>query len=350
MNDFAASGFGNNVNYQLNDAYIGLEYKFKIGIWTNKPGLYFHWYDLKTQQLDGDYGLSKTVFQPQWTSELEFNKAESLAFNYKLENDFPDASLLANRFSLQGYNSVFKGNALLRNERYHAASLNYRKMNMYRGINWYARASYTKKVQTVRNDIVLSGINQFSTPIITDNPETNWSFYGSFEKKIYYFRAGINTSINGFSYTQTLNDIATQNNRNSQNVGLTLKTAKRDWPRLEIGYKKGFSQFNGLTQSTYKTDAFNAEGSIEFLKHFVYKFSYENLKNTDNTNQSNFYEVANTSLRYQKKNSPFGFELSANNLFDNRAKNDFSFSDYSISNSSRYIMPRVVLLSVSYKL
>ena len=350
VNDFAASGFGNDVNYQLNDAYIGLEYKFKIGIWTNKPGLYFHWYDLKTQQLDGDYGLSKTLFQPQWTSELEFNKSESLVFNYKLENDFPDASLLANRFSLQGYNSVFKGNALLRNERFHAASLNYRKMNMYRGINWYARASYNKKVRAVRNDIVLSGINQFSTPIITDNPETNWSFYGSFEKKIYYFRAGINTSINGFSYTQTLNDIATQNDRNSQNVGLTLKTAKRNWPNLEIGYKKGFSQFNGLTQSNYKTDAFNADGSIDFLKHFVYKFSYENLRNTDNTNQSNFYEVANTSLRYQKKNSPFGFELSANNLFDNRAKNDFSFSDFSISNSSRYVMPRVVLFSVSYKL
>ena len=78
VNDFASAGFGNDVNYQLNDAYIGLEYKFKIGIWTNKPGIYFHWYDLKTQQLEGDYQFSKTLFQPQWTSELEFNKSESL--------------------------------------------------------------------------------------------------------------------------------------------------------------------------------------------------------------------------------------------------------------------------------
>ena len=350
VNDFATAGFGNDVDYQLNDAYIGMEYKFKIGIWTNKPGLYFHWYNLKTQQLDANYSLSKTLFQPQFTSELEFNKSETLEFNYKLENDFPDANLLANRFRLQSYNSVYRGNALLRNERFHTARLSYRKNNMYRGINWYANASYNKKVRTIRNDVVLSGINQFSTPVITDNPETNYYFYGSFEKKIYRFRVGINTNFSWFNYTQTLNDVTTKNDRNSQNIGLTLRTAKRDWPTIEVGYKKGFSQFNGLTQVNYKTDAFNTSGSIEFLKYFVYKFSYDNLKNTNDANQSNFFEVANTSLRYQKKNSPFGFELSANNLFDNRVKNDFSFSDYSISSYSRYIMPRALLFSVSYKL
>jgi hypothetical protein len=350
VNDFATAGFGNNVDYQLNDAYIGLEYKFKIGIWTNKPGLYFHWYDLKTQQLDANHSLSKTLFQPQFTSELEFNKSENLTFTYKLENDFPGANLLANRFSLQGYNSVNKGNALLRNERFHTANLSYRKNNFYRGITWYANAYYNKKVRAVRNDIVLSGINQFSTPIITDNPETNWRFYGMFEKKIYRFQVGINTSFNGFTYTQTLNDIATANTRNSQNVGVTLRTAKRDWPTLEVGYKKGFSQFNGLTQANFKTDAFNTSGSIEFLKSFVYKFSYENLKNTDDGNQSNFFEIANTSLRYQEKNNPFGFELSVNNVFDNQTRNSFSFSDFTIVNNFRFVMPRVILFSASYKL
>lgn len=349
-NDFATAGFGNTIDYRLNDAYVGLEYKFKIGIWTNKPGIYFHWYDLKTQQLDANYQLSRTLFQPKFTSELEFNKSESLEFNYILENDFPEARMLANRFTLQGYNSVSRGNALLQNERFHNASLRYRKMNMYRGITWFANANFNKKVKTIRNEIELSGINQFSTPIITDNPETNWRLYGSFEKKIYRFRAGITTSLNWFNYTQTLNDITTENNRNSQNVGVTLKTAFKKWPSLEVGYDKGFSQFNGITQSNFKTDAFHADGTIDFFKNFVFKFSYENLKNTDNSNQSNFYEITNASLRYQVKNNPFGFEISGTNLFDNAVKNNFSFSDYSISNAARFVMPRVVLFSVSYKL
>src|SRR5690606_14749587 len=97
--------------------------------------------------------LSKKLFQPQFTSEFEFNKSESLHFNYRLENDFPEASQLANRFTLQSYNSVFKGNALLRNARFHSANLRYSKMNLYRGINWNASANFNKKIRTIRSEI-----------------------------------------------------------------------------------------------------------------------------------------------------------------------------------------------------
>lgn len=350
INDFSTAGFGNNVDYKLNDAYVGFEYKFKIGRWVNKPGLYFHRYDLKANQLDADYSLSKTLLQPQFTSEFEFNKSESLHLNYKLQNDFPQVSQLADQFTLQSYNSVFKGNALLRNERFHSASLHYKKMNIYRGINWYANANFSKKVKTIRNQIELDGINQYSTPIITDNPETSWRFFGSFEKKIYRFRLGLNTNFSWFNYTQTLNNVTTKNDRNDQNIGVSLRTAHKKWPDFEIGYSKGFSQFNGITQSNFKNDAFNSSTAIEFLKYFVFKFSYENLKNVDSDNQNNFYEIANTSVRYQKKDSPFGFEFSANNLSDTRVKNDYSFSDYMISQRTIFVLPRVFLFSISYKL
>ena len=74
------------------------------------------------------------------------------------------------------------------------------------------------------------------------------------------------------------------------------------------------------------------------------------MKNTNTNNQTNFYEIANTSLRYQKKNSPFGFEVFVNNLLDNKVKNSYSFSDYVISERSTYVLPRVFMFSVSYKL
>lgn len=350
INDFSTAGFGNDVDYLLNDAYVGMEYKFKISKWTNKPGLYFHWFQLKTQQIDGDYSLSKTLFQPQWNSEFEFNKSESLNFNYRLENNFPEVSQVANRFTLQNYNAVFKGNALLENERYHSASLRYSKINMYRGIMLNAMASFNKKVRTTRNVIELDGINQFNTPILTDNPETNYRFYGSVSKKIYRFTLKLNSSLSWFNYIQVLNDVATTNNRNNQNIGASVKTSYKKWPDISVGYTKGFSQFNGITQSDFQSDALNASFETTFLKYWVYKFNYENLKNTNNTNQSNFFETANTSLRYQKKNSPFGFEFTVNNLFNIKAKNDYSFSDFVISERQTFILPRVFLFSVSYKL
>lgn len=349
-NDFAVSGFGNNVKYRLNDMYFGLEYKFKIGKWTNKPGLYYHFYNLKTNQNNENFTVRKALFQPQFNSDYEFNKSETLNFTYKLSNTFPEVSQLANGFTLQNYNSVFKGNALLQNEQFHTANLRYSKMNMYQGIMWNAIASYNKKVKTIRNEVSLSGINQFNTPILTDNPDTNWRFAGSVTKKIYRFNLKLNSSLGWFNYAQTVNNVNTSNDRTNQNVGLTFKTAFKKWPEVSVGYNKGFSKFSGLTQSKFQSDQVTADLELNIFKNFTFRFEYENLKNTNNNNQTNFYDTANTSLRYQKKNSAFGFELFANNLFNNKVKNDYSFSDFMVNQRSTFVLPRVVMVSISYKL
>ena len=350
INDFALNDFGNDINYTLNDAYIGLEYKFRIGKWTNKPGIYFHSYHLKTAQANGNNSLSQTFFQPQWNSELEFNKSESLKFAYKLVNNYQDATKYANSFTLQNYNAVYQGNALLENERFHNANLSYAKMNLYRSITINSTASYTKKVRTIRNEIVLNGINQYNTPVITNNPETTYRFYGSITKKIYRFNLKLNSDLNWFNFTQKVNAIETNNDRNNQRVGLSLKTAYKKWPDFSIGYAKGYNQLRGISEQKYQSDSFNADFEVTLFKNLVYQISYENLKNTNSNKQSNYFDVANTSIRYQKKNSPFGFEFTANNFLNNTVRNEYNFSDYIISEQTTYILPRVFLLCVSYKL
>lgn len=350
INDFSLAGFSNDVKYMLSDTYVGLEYKFRIGKWINKPGLYWHWYHLTTNQSETDYELSKSLFQPQWDSDYEFNKSEALRFNYKLENAFPEVSQMASNFTLQNYNLVFKGNALLQNEQYHSANLRYSKMNMYRGINWYGMASYNKKLKTIRNKVQIEGINQFNTPILTDNPETNYNISGSFTKKIYRFSVKVNTRLSWFNYLQTVNTLTTKNERTNQNLGILLKTANKKWPDFSIGYTKGYSQFSGTTKSNFETDAFNSDFETIFFKFWTYKLEYENLKNKNNYGQTNFYDIVNTSIRYQKKNSPYAFELIINNLLGIKVKNDYSFSDYLISERVTYVMPRVFMLSVNYKL
>ena len=349
-NSFSTGGFGNDINYQLNDAYIGLEYKFRIGIWTNKPALYSHWYAMQTEQASGRRVVEKQVWLPQWTSEFEFNKSETLNFSYKLEVGFPEVSQLADQFTLQNYNLVFKGNALLENEQFHSANLRYSKMNMYRGITWNAMASFVKKENNIRNEVILQGINQVNTPFLRDNPETNYNVNGSFTKKIYRFNLRLSSSLSWFNYLQTLNGVTTSNDRNNQKVGVLIKTAYKKWPTVSVGYTKGFSQFQGITQSKFQFDSYNADAEFSFFKHWTYKLEYENTSNTNANQQRNFYDLANTSLRYQKKNSPFGFELSVNNLLNTSVKNDFSFSDYLISERTTFVLPRVVLFSISYKL
>jgi hypothetical protein len=350
INDFALNGFGNNLDYSLNDFYVGLEYKFKIGNLTTKPALYSHFYHLKTKQLSTNYTLNTTFLEPELNSEYDFNDGEKLSANYKFTNQFPEANQLLERFTLQSYNLVFKGNTLLQNQKFHAASLRYSKNSMYRGLLINANLSYNKKVNTIRNVVVLNGINQFSTPILTDNPETNWRLYGTISKKIKRIRLQFNSNMSAFKYIQTLNTVTTTNNRNNQSFTLKASTFYRKWPTASIGYTKDFSQFSGLTSSNLTNDRITAEFGIDFLKHFNFKTDYEVTFNQNSNNQKTKYQIGNAYLSYQKKNKPFRFEITAENYLNNGLIVNNSFSDYVISNSKTFILPRVFMLSISYKL
>jgi hypothetical protein len=350
INDFGLAGFNNFVNYSLNDAYIGLEYKFKIGRWINKPGIYLHQFDLKTTQENKNITVSKTLLQPHFNSEFEFNQSESLVFNYKLSNDFPEVHELANRFRLQNLNSVYRGNAVLENEQFHAATLRYSKMNSYRGIMMFATASFNKKIKTLRDEINFVGINSFSTPILTNNPETSLRFSGNFSKKIYRFKMALKSSWSQFEYFQKVNNLETLNTRVNSEVGFEIKTVYNKWPDISIGYTKSIGVFKNMTESKFSSNAINANIEHSFLKNWIFKTDYDYLQNTNDNGQKNSFGIANASLRWQKKNSAFGFQLTANNIFDTTSKNNFTFSDFMISEQQTFVLPRVLLLSVQYKL
>jgi hypothetical protein len=74
-------------------------------------------------------------------------------------------------------------------------------MNMYHGVSWNGMLIYNK-TKAIRNEIQLDRINQF-TPVLTDNPETNYSANGSFTKK-HHFSLRLNTRLSWFNYSQTL--------------------------------------------------------------------------------------------------------------------------------------------------
>jgi hypothetical protein len=111
-----------------------------------------------------------------------------------------------------------------------------------------------------------------------------------------------------------------------------------------------FSQFTGLTKSHLTSDRLSFDFDIDFLKNFNFKTDYEVTFNEDSYNQKTDFRIANAYLTYQKKNNPFRFELSAQNYLNNSTKITNSFSDYMISSSTVYTLPRIVMLTVSYKL
>lgn len=343
------NAFENQIEYSLNNFYLGLEYKFKIGNLQNKFSLFANTYNLMSKQSSKNH-IKSTLIEPKLNLDYEFNPSESVRFEYLFSNRYPMASQMKEQFSIIDYNTIFQGNALLNNEKFHSATFDYSKHNLYKGLIIYANATVNKKTRSIRNSVQLLGINNFVTPEMISTPENKIKISGRVEKQIYKFKVSLRSTFNQIEYLQIINDVSVLNRRNNQNISLIARTADKNLPRLSLQYRKSFSQFYGFSNSTLVTDNVIFSVDAVLFKNFNFKTNYEITTNKNQDGNSNNYQIANASLTFKKRNYPFSFELSAQNYLNNKIKIQNSFSDYIISNNKIYSLPRILMFSVRYKI
>ncbi|MFQ3238394.1 MAG: hypothetical protein ACI9NI_000672 [Olleya marilimosa] len=352
INNFETAGFNNQLHYNLMDTYLGLEYKFQIGIATFKPAAYLHFYNWQANQLSHGISNSKIVLLPQFTSNIEFSNSEKIDFKYKLNATFPTVNRIANNFVLNNFNSVFKGDANLSNTLYHTASVSYRRFSLFRGLNYSLITTYNKRIKSIKNTIQLQGIEQFSTPVMFDQPEQTLSVSGRFSKNIKKLKLKFNSRWSYNDYYQIVNLNTSLNSSKNFNNTMSLETNFKNHPNIEVGYKHATSNYKSrgnLTQ--FLNTSFFTNLEYDFLNDFIFKADYSldtfNNKTTNNTNQ---FDMANASLFYQTEDSPWGFEVSASNMFDLKFRQTNNFSNFLIQDSKTFVLPRIIMFKVIYKL
>ncbi len=350
-NNFSSDGFNNRTVLKHNDFFAGLHYKFRTGIFTFKQGAYAHNYKWRVNQLNS-IEKDKWVLLPDFLLKIEFNKSKKIQLNYNLKTNFSDASKLANRFYLQSYNSVFKGNENLENELFHKARLRYSRFSLYRGLMLYAMINYSKKVKGFRNSVNFDGINRFLSVDLLNNADERWNVRASVRKRIKKIRYNIEGTYNNSNFKQFVNDSSTRNRNNNYSFDLGIETLFDNFPTLELGYKRSIGKYTSSgSNSKFITNEPYVNIDYDFLKGFVFNFDYTHYNYQNKAQQiNNKYDIANAVLSYQKEDSPWLFKLTFQNLFNTTFKQSNSFSDYLVSDSKTYIMPRVVLFSIGYKL
>lgn len=352
INNFENAGFGNDLRLRQIDAYTGLEYKFRWGISTHTAGIFLHHYYWETRQNNGNNTTQTWRLQPEWTSNVEFNNSEKLVFKYKLDNSLPQPDYFLSNFTLQSYNFVLRGNPQLKQERFHTFALNYNKTSMFRGLMLFANLNYNHKERSIRQQTQQEGINRFNSPVFTDNPENNWNFNANLRKLIYKFTATVSSRWNHSDYIQNINGSRTENTSINTQFGGSLKTNFKKVPVLKVGFQRSWNSFSSdLNLSRFRNDLFEAELEYDFLKSFTIRADYSAAKNRNILTQQNIrFETGNASLSYKKKNSPWSFDLSVTNFINNASRNSNSFSELLVTEQSVFILPRIWLLTVRYKL
>lgn len=352
INNFSDNGFGNAMNYRFNDAFLGIEYKFLTGIFTVKPAAFLHNYTWQNTQFSDVVKNNTTLVLPELTAEAAFSNSEKFKFKYDANVRFPNSASLARNFLLSDFNSVFRGNAALSYGRYHNFFLGYNKYSLYREYNFNAFFTYNKKTQSIKNTTALQGIEQFRTLTMFDLPENSLMNKIIFSKKISNIKLGLDFMGNYNEFFQIVNGTTSKNISKSLNLTNTVKVDFKKIPTIELGYSYKPSEFRtNFSKTTFSNNEFFANVRYEFLKDFTWEADYSKTNFTNkNAVINNVFDVANTSLFYQKENSPWGFELEATNLFDIKFRQNNSFTDFLISTQSTFLMPRIVMFKVSYKL
>jgi len=353
INNFNSAGFNNDFKYNFLDMFLGLEYKFKIGITTFKPSIYYHNYLWNTRdEREKSKTFSKNLFLPKFTSKTVLNNSEKINFKYQLKARFPSINQLIDNFILSSFNSVFRGNSDLENQLYHSISAGYYRFSLFKDLNLNININYNRRLKAIKNTTDLSGIEFFNTPIIFDQPEQNLIFNTRIIKKINNFKYKFATRFNYNDFFQLLNNNVDLNISKSISYTLGVETLFEKFPTLEINYTKDFNNYkNRNSINNFENDQLeiNLEHNLceDFILTAYYKF--ENYKNETN-NITNLFNTANASLYYQKEDSPWGFEINASNIFNIKFRQQNSFSNFLISDRTTFILPRIIMFKLNYKL
>ena len=351
INNFSSNDFGNDLNFKLNDLFLGIHYKFRTGIFTIKQGVELHNYKW---QLDNQTNLknNKWLVLPDFLAKIEFNKSKKITINYNLKTSFSDANNFANRFYLQSYNSVFRGNENLENNLYHSAKVSYNRFSLYRGLILFANLNYNKRVKGVRNVVDFNEINQFLTVKMFNNASEDLRGNILLEKNIKNIKYKFNVGFNNAKYLQELNGNQQTNKNNNYDYEFGIETLFDNFPTIEVGLKREIGNFiSSNANSKFITTEPFINLDYDFLDGFIFNFDYKRSNYQNKTlGQKNVYEIANTTLSYKNENSAWSYKISAQNLFNTQFKQSNRFSDYVVSDTKTFILPRIILFSIGYNL
>lgn len=343
--------FRNSLTYDFNDLFLGLDYKFLTGVFIIKPSLSYHKYTWQNKQLETVISNKTDILLPRFDAEATFNTSEKLRFKFVASTRFPKSEQLIENFLLRSFNSIARGNPNISYGLYNTYSLNYSKFNLLKGQRLIAGINYINKSKSIKNAIALEGIEQLVTYTIFNEPENSIRTNFVLGKRIGNIKFSFEGRGSYNEFYQLLNNVTSLNISKNLSSIVKFKTSFENLPNIELEYAYEPSFFR---TSISKNDFYNTTFSsyLDYVwKDFVLKADYSNINFTNaSQNISNIFNIANTSLFYQKEDSPWGIELSGTNLFNVKFKQQNSFSNILISDEKNFILPRIVLLKLSYKL
>jgi hypothetical protein len=351
INDFGASGFNNDSDFNINDFYIGALTNISLGKFEIQSSLFAHNYSWRINNVNS-IKKNKWVLLPNFQMTAGSGSSR-LRLNYGLRSSFSDVASFSNRYYLRSYNSAYLGNNKLENELYHSASINYTRSNLFRGTYFLGTIRYSHKLKGIISSIN-TDVNRdnYLTSLLVDNPYKGLNGTFVMDKRSKLFRYRFKIRLSAFKSIEDINSNTVESRNRDGTYDIYIQTRVEKFPKIKVGFKQSLGD-NLRNQNKFKYVRNQAYTTFNhtFLKKYLLSFDYTHTRYRNKSlNATNIYSLMNAKVEYDKESSPWSFILSANNLFDVRFKNQNSLNTYIISESRVFVLPRIAMVSIKYKL
>jgi len=342
----------NDTEYNFSDIYLGFHYRLKTGKFTITPGFSVHAYGNKNTQFGETYEDNFFRVLPDFETQIQFKKSESLTFRYNMQNSFTDVTSLAEGLVLNDYNSLQYGEPNLQNSLSHNLSLRYFSFNLFNYTNVFAFLNYNKNIDQIRSFTNFDNVIRTSTYFNSNFADESVSASGRVQRTFGKLKASMRVSYNYSKSNQFVEDVRSVNETFSQTYSPEISTNFREAPNVTLGYRYSVSDTKqGENDTQFITNAPSVEFDAYIWNAFTFRTDYSYTSQSSNVNETQSYQTWNASLSYRKdEDAKLEYQIKATNLLNIDSEVNNGSSNISVYSSETFILPRFVTFRLTYTL
>ncbi|GAB1309653.1 carboxypeptidase-like regulatory domain-containing protein [Urechidicola sp. KH5] len=342
----------NDVEYNFRDIYLAAHYRFRKGKFTITPGVSIHSYGNSNEQYDENYSEDFFRVLPDFETRIQIKNNESLTFRYAMQNQFTDVTRLAEGIVYNSFSSIRFGEPELQNALSHNLSLLYSSFNLFNYTNIFARLSYNKNIDQIRNITFFENVITTNTFFNSSFADESATAFGRIQRTFGAIRASLNVSFNYNKSNQFIETRRSVFRSFNQSYTPGIRSNFRKAPNFNIRYTYRVNTTDQGTNSTTFYSNAPSVGVDAYLWDSVtirsdYTYNSQRLKGGN----SDDFQTWNASMAYRKnRDAKWEFELVATNLLNIDSKITNASTTLFVSESRIFIQPRLLTFRARYEL
>jgi len=341
----------NDIDYNFNDMYLGVHYRFKAGKFTITPGFSVHAYGNKNTQIGTIVENNFVKLLPDFETRIQLKKGESLTFNYNMRNQFTDVTRLARGLVFNSFNNIQFGEPDLQNALSHNISMLYRSFNLFI-IQMYLLEQHIQAISIRFVVYKFENVIRTSSYFNSNFADENFNLFGRVQRTFGKVRASLRTNFNYSKINQFIQNQRSINEGFTQVYTPEIRTNFRVAPNISLQYRYSISNnIQGTRETKFITKAPSIDFDAYIIEKFTFKTNYSYNIQEQVGGESQSFQLWDFSLAYRKdKDAKWEYELNASNILNISSQIQNSANSVSVLNSSTFIQPRFLTFRIIYKL